>query len=192
MEQLAVGEWVRQLAAINRAKFTVPHVLEFCRAHGVKAGTLDPYLHWDPCCYTRNLIHKSELFEVMAICWDSGQVSRIHNHRDQNCWMSVPIGKLRVQNFRVEAQDASAHTCRLVPTDAYIMDALHPAAVNPVEPVHQVLNLPEYKQRAVSIHIYSYPYDSCEVYSAERGTYMDVPLYYTSEYGKVAGASKPS
>jgi hypothetical protein len=26
-----------------------------------------------------------------------GQVSRIHNHREQNCWMVTPIGRLRVQ-----------------------------------------------------------------------------------------------
>jgi hypothetical protein len=58
--------------------------------------------------------------------------------------------------------------------------------------VHQVLNLREYKQRAVSLHIYSFPYDSCEVYSTDKGTYMDVPLYYTSEYGNLTGAIKSS
>jgi cysteine dioxygenase len=192
MEQLPVGEWVRQLGAIEPVKFTVPGVLDFCQRHGVQAGTLEPYLHWDSLCYTRNLIHKCDLFEVIAICWDSGQVSRIHNHRGQNCWMSVPIGKLKVQNFRVEVTDRQKQTCQMVPTDDYIMDPLNPAAVNPVEPVHQVLNLPEYKQRAVSLHIYSYPYDSCEVYSAEKGTYMDVPLYYTSEYGRPSAALKSS
>ena len=192
MEQLPVGEWVRQLTAIEAPKFTVENVLWFCQGRGVEARTLEPYLHWDPCCYTRNLIHKCELFEVIAICWERGQYSRIHNHRDQNCWMSVPIGKLKVQNFRVEATDRANHTCQLIPTDSYVMDAAHPAAVNPAEPVHQVLNLPEYNERAVSLHIYSFPYDSCEVYSADKGTYMDVPLYYTSEYGKVATTAKGS
>jgi cysteine dioxygenase len=190
MQTLRVEEWVRRLVAIEQPQFTVPRVLEFCQANGIDPATLEPFLNWDPCCYTRNLIYKCELFEVMAICWDSGQISRIHNHRGQNCWMSVPIGKLKVQNFRVEGADTGQHTCKLVPTDAYIMDAARPSAVNPEEPVHQVLNLPEYKQRAVSIHIYSYPYDSCEVYSAEKGTYMDVPLFYTSEYGKVPAAAK--
>jgi hypothetical protein len=102
--------------------------------------------------------------------------------------MSAPIGRLKVQNFRVEDRNASAEhsgTCRLVPTDIYEMDATHPAYVNPLEPVHQVLNLPEFQQRAVSIHIYSKPFDSCEVYLREKGTYSDVPLHYTSEYGRL-------
>ena len=192
MEQLPVGEWVRQLNGIEKAKFTVENVFGFCQARGVEAGTLEPFLHWDPCCYTRNLIFKCELFEVIAICWQIGQLSRIHNHRGQNCWMSVPIGKLKVQNFRVEVTDRAKQACHMVPTDSFVLDPLHPAAVNPVEPVHQVLNLPEYNERAVSLHIYSYPYDSCEVYSADKGTYMDVPLYYTSEYGKLPAAVKGS
>jgi hypothetical protein len=102
--------------------------------------------------------------------------------------MSAPIGRLKVQNFRVEDRHASADhsgTCRLTPTDIYEMNSSNPVYVNPLEPVHQVLNLPEYNQRAVSIHIYSKPFDSCEVYQIEKGTYGDVPLHYTSEYGKL-------
>jgi len=70
-------------------------------------------------------------------------------------------------------------------TDIYEMNSANPCYVNPLEPVHQVLNLAEYNQRAVSIHIYSKPFDSCEVYQLKEGTYGDVPLHYTSEYGKL-------
>ncbi len=121
MKQLPIQEWVERLAAIEKPRFTVPGVLAFSEQHGVQADTLQSYLHWDPCCYTRNLIYKCELFEVMAICWERGQVSRIHNHRGQNCWMSVPIGRLKVQNFRIEGQDANTHTCRMVPAGMSVM-----------------------------------------------------------------------
>ena len=134
--------------------------------------------------------NKCELFEVLAICWNVGQVSRIHNHRDQNCWMVTPVGRLRVQNFRVEDRDAAHGNCKLVPTDAYDMDPTHPAVVQPEEPVHQVLNLPEFNQQATSVHIYSYPYASCEVYSIDKGAYSDVPLHYSSEYGKLSPDEK--
>ncbi len=62
-------------------------------------------------------------------------------------------------------------TCHIVPTDIYDMDAAHPAYVNPLEPVHQVLNLPEFNERAVSIHVYSKPFDICEIYQRDKGTY---------------------
>ncbi len=190
MEQLTIDDWAKQLAAIPKHDFTIPRVLKFTQANAIRGETLGPYLFYAKSHYTRNLIYKCELFEVLAICWDIGQVSRIHNHRDQNCWMVTPIGRLRVQNFRVESRDASRAACKLVPTDSYDMDATHPAAVAPEEPVHQVLNLAEFGERATSIHIYSYPYESCEVYSIERGAYSDVPLHYSSEYGKLSPDEK--
>jgi len=104
--------------------------------------------------------------------------------------MVTPIGRLRVQNFRVENRDAAHGACKLVPTDSYDMDAQHPAVVAPEEPVHQVLNPAEYGAQATSIHVYSYPYDTCEVYSMERGSYADVPLHYSSEYGKLSPDEK--
>src|SRR5258706_133011 len=45
-------------------------------------------------------------------------------------------------------------------------------------------------QHAVSIHVYSKPFDTCEIYQREKGTYSDVPLHYTSEYGKLNPAEK--
>jgi len=183
--QLEVSVWVNELAAIPERSFTLERVQDFVLRHQVRRESLDKYLFFSKGNYTRNLIFKNEIFECMAICWEIGQSSRIHNHRDQNCWMSAPIGRLKVQNFRVEERNASHGSCHLVPTDCYEMDASHPAFVNPLEPVHQVLNLPEFKQRAVTIHIYSKPFDSCEVYLREKGTYSDVPLHYTSEYGRL-------
>jgi len=185
MEMVTIDEWVKQLGAIPEKEFTIPRVLEFTERKAIQPETLAPYIFYANSHYTRNLIHKCELFEVLAICWNVGQVSRIHNHRGQNCWMVTPIGRLRVQNFRVENQDAARGSCKLVPSDSYIMDPAHPAVVRPEEPVHQVQNLPEYNQPSTSVHIYSYPYDSCEVYSMDKGAYADVPLHYSSEYGKL-------
>jgi hypothetical protein len=54
-----------------------------------------------------------------------------------------------------------------------------------MEPVHEVMNLEEFRQRAVSIHIYSKPFDTCEVYYRDKGAYADVPLFFTSEYGEL-------
>jgi len=190
VEQLAISDWVNHLAAIPDRDFSLENVQDYIQRHSVRPETLEKYLFFSKGGYTRNLIFKNNMFECMTICWEVGQFSRIHNHRDQNCWMSAPIGKLRVQNFRVDERDTACGTCHIVPTDIYDMDAAHPAYVNPLEPVHQVQNLVEFNQRAVSIHVYSKPFDTCEIYQREKGTYADVPLHYTSEYGKLNPAEK--
>jgi cysteine dioxygenase len=188
--RLTISDWVQGLAAIPERGFTLETVQDYILTHAVRPETLDKYLFFSKGNYTRNLIFKNNVFECMTICWEVGQFSRVHNHRDQNCWMSAPIGRLRVQNFHVDERDAAHGTCHIIPTDTYDMDAAHSAYVNPLEPVHQVLNLPEFNQRAVSVHVYSRPFDICEVYQREKGTYADVPLHYTSEYGKLNPAEK--
>jgi cysteine dioxygenase len=184
-DRLTIADWVKGLAAIPGRGFTLETVQDYILSHAVRPETLEQYLFFSKGNYTRNLIFKNAVFECMTICWEIGQASRIHNHRGQNCWMAAPIGRLRIQNFRVDERDAARSTCHIAPTEIYEMDATHPAYVNPLEPVHQVLNLPEFKQRAVSIHVYSKPFDTCEIYQREKGTYSDVPLHYTSEYGKL-------
>jgi hypothetical protein len=42
------------------------------------------------------------------------------------------------------------------------------------------LNLPEFAERAVSIHVYSKPYDRCLSYCRDTDTFKEVTLQYTS------------
>jgi hypothetical protein len=98
--------------------------------------------------------------------------------------MAAPIGKLMVQNYRVLWQDEAAGKCQLEPADTLEMNSQNPVAVNPLEPVHRVYNPAELKQRAVSLHVYSRPFDSCVVYSDQQGTCGTIKLHYTTEYGK--------
>jgi cysteine dioxygenase len=189
-EQLNIREWVKGLAAIPAKDFSLDAVQNYILTHAVRPETIEKYCYFSKGSYTRNLIFKNEVFECMTVCWEVGQHSRVHNHRGQNCWMSVPVGRLLVQNYRVEQRDPSSGTCKIVPTDIYEMDATHPSYVNPLEPVHEVINSPEFNHRAVSIHVYSKPFDSCEVYQRDKGTYADVPLFYTSEYGELNPGEK--
>jgi cysteine dioxygenase len=161
-------------------------VRRFLQASPVNAESLAPYLLWDRQHYTRNLIDKTPLYELIAICWEVGQASSVHNHRDQNCWMAVPIGRLQVENFHTVHQDLAAGRCELQPSNVEEMNLAHPCAVDPADPVHRVVNPREFNQRAVSLHVYSRPFDTCVVYSPEQGTCGEISLHYTTEYGKAS------
>ena len=184
-EKLTIDHWVKGLAAIPESHFSLQNVQDYVIRHAVLPESLEKYCFFSKGNYTRNLIFRNDLFECMTLCWDIGQHSRVHNHRGQNCWMSAPIGRLRIQNYRVDDRDTAKGTCHIVPTELYDLDAAHPAYVNPMEPVHEVMNLAEFNERAVSIHIYSKPFDTCEVYYRDKDAYADVPLFFTSEYGKL-------
>jgi cysteine dioxygenase len=179
-----IEQFVDALSAIDERDFTTERVQDYLRENPVEPQTLRPYLHWQRTHYTRNLIHRTPLYELMALCWEPGQASRIHNHAGQQCWMAVPVGRLLVQNYEVVTIDEKAGRCELRPASRMLMDPAHPAHVEEERPIHAVLNLAEYGARAASLHVYSKPYDRCLVYQLETGTYMEVPLFFDTEHGK--------
>jgi cysteine dioxygenase len=71
----------------------------------------------------------------------------------------------------------------LEPSDTLEMNPARPCAVDPAEPVHRVYNPREFSARAVSLHVYSRPFDSCIVYSPEQGACGEIKLAYNTEYG---------
>jgi cysteine dioxygenase len=185
IKQIPIQDFVTQLRKFPEPAFDqTEQIRKFLEDTPLDPESLTRYLTWDRQHYTRNLIDKTPLYELIAVCWEIGQASSVHNHRDQNCWMAVPIGRLLVENFRVIHQNISAGTCNIQSTEIVEMNAAHPCAVDPHEPVHRVFNPREFNQRAVSLHVYSRPFDTCVVYSAEQGTCGEIQLHYTTEYGK--------
>jgi cysteine dioxygenase len=186
-----VDALVKKLRALPATAFDETEEIRSLLARmPVDEASLAPYLTWNRQHYTRNLIDKTELYELIAICWDVGQCSSVHNHRDQNCWMAAPAGSLLVENFNVGFEDLEAGKCQLVASNSVELTAANPCAVDPREPVHRVVNPREANQRAVSLHVYSRPFDTCVVYSPKQGTCGDIRLHYNTVFGKPVASTQ--
>jgi cysteine dioxygenase len=182
---VSIADLVRELHKLPASAFSeIETVRRLLQEKPVTAESLVPYLTWDRQHYTRNLIDRTPLYELMTICWEIGQVSSVHNHRGQNCWMAVPIGRLQVENFHLVQEDVTAGRCQLEPKNIVEMNIAEPCAVDPSDPVHRVFNPREFNERAVSLHVYSRPFDTCVVYSPEQGTCGEIRLHFNTEYGK--------
>ncbi|MGH9404541.1 MAG: cysteine dioxygenase [Terriglobia bacterium] len=180
-----LNAFVEQFSAIPEREFTHQNVLDFLRRNPVTPESLSPYLYFSHEHYTRNLIERTPLFDLLALCWEPGQQSPIHNHCNQSCWMAIACGKVQVHNFKLLRQDASAGFCELASSTHYTIDAGNPAEVDPAEPIHLVANPRSFGSRAVTLHIYSKPYDTCEVYDLKAKRYETVRLVNTTERGVV-------
>ena len=182
--RILIAELVARLRKLSASTFhETEKVRKLLVDAPVDAESLARYLTWDRRHYTRNLVDKTAQYELIAICWEPGQASSVHNHQGQNCWMATPIGRLQVQNYRVLEEDVAAGTCELAPAELVDMDAEHPCAVDPNAPVHHVENPRAWNERAVSLHFYSLPFDTCVVYSPEKKTCGVIELHYNTEYG---------
>ncbi len=188
--RVPIDHLVRELRALPASAFdTTEQVRTLLAKMPVEEASLTPYLTWSRQHYTRNLIDKTDLYALIAICWEVGQGSSVHNHRDQNCWMAAPVGRLLVENFHVEFQDIAAGLCQLQASNTVELTVNNPCAVDPRAPVHRVINPRQANQRAVTLHVYSRPFDTCVVYSPEQGTCGDIRLHYNTVFGKAVVSS---
>ena len=185
IQTLPIDQCLEELKAIP--DFAPGKVSDFLRDNRVDPATLQPYTFFSPTKYTRNLIFKNDLFEVLALGWGIGQVTAVHNHDNQRGWITVISGKLKAQNYRVLERNPQALTCKLEPTESGVANPGDTATVDEDDNVHQILNLKEWNEPAVSLHIYSKPHATCEVYHLDMGTYTTMQLSYTSMYGKRCG-----
>ncbi len=49
--------------------------------------------------YTRTLLHRSDLFEVLVLHWMPNGASTIHDHGGSQCWFAVASGTMGVENY---------------------------------------------------------------------------------------------
>src|SRR5437867_6209069 len=108
-KQVSIEDFVSGLRKFSESAFThTEEIAIFLENSPVSPETLERYLAWDRQHYTRNLIDKTALYELIAICWEVGQASSVHNHRDQNCWMA------RSEEHTSELQSPYDLVCRLL------------------------------------------------------------------------------
>jgi cysteine dioxygenase len=180
--QVAVEEIVETLREVPPARFQPGEVCTRLRGLLLDSRTLEPYLHFAARRYTRNLIYRDDIFELVALCWDPETQSPIHNHAGQLCWLSIQQGALRLENFTSLDGPGPGDGIRLVPNGGI---ARAPEGVLDLQQgdnaIHRVSN--PFETRAVSVHVYSRPYDSCIAYDPAACTAREMRLQYHSVGG---------
>ncbi|MEC8943515.1 MAG: cysteine dioxygenase family protein [Acidobacteriota bacterium] len=165
--------FVAALRAIPEEEFTDSRVLETVTNSRVPITELDPYLVWKPDRYTRGLVYRNELFEVIVLCWNVGQGSPVHDHAGQRCWMTLPQGRLEITNY------AYKHGREIEFIDTEIVGEhesdIH---IDQCSSVHQITNRCAWCEPAVSLQVYSRPFDNCYIYDLATGTRELKPMCF--------------
>lgn len=190
---------VEGLKGIERETITKEFVRQFLEAHQLSAESLRPYTFFRGEYYTRNLIYRDDLFDVMTICWKPGQKTAIHTHNGQLGWMSIAQGEVAVHNYRYiscnapENQNVVGIDCLGGATHIELArvgseqcsTASGISTVDKLQTIHQIENVDPSEQGCISLHIYSKPFDSCIAFDLEHHRCFRRTLHYFSQYGKV-------
>ncbi len=98
--------------------------------------------------YQRNLIHSTETYEVLVLCWRSGQRSPIHDHGESTC------GVLVVEGVATETIFAANPGKPLIEARSRRIEA-GSIVISHGGDIHQVANLESPGADLISLHVYS-------------------------------------
>jgi len=192
---ISIDDFIEQLRSIEAGLITRDNVLDLCQSVQISDSSLAPYVFFDDRYYTRNLVYRDALFEVMAICWPANQRTAVHTHNGQLCWMIAQRGNLKVVDYKwlgcdhPENQNVVGIDCLAGSEGIELQElrSVEACAGGPVltadklQTIHQLFN---YDEPAVSIHVYSRPIDSCVAFDLESHRCYRRSLAYFSKFGE--------
>jgi len=192
----SIGDFIAGLKELERDYITKPRIAEYMAAMPLRAETLKNYVWWRDSFYTRNLIYRDELFEVMTICWSPGQKTAIHTHNGQLGWMTVAQGEVVTHEYKHISCNASENQnvvhidCLGGATELHLdkigtvscAEGTGMVTVDKLQTIHQIENAGT--TGCVSLHVYSKPFDSCVAFDLEKQRCYRRSLSYFSRDGE--------
>ncbi|MBU6413176.1 MAG: cysteine dioxygenase family protein [Planctomycetes bacterium] len=137
--------------------------------------------------YRRNRISGSDHYELLALCWRSGDRTPIHDHQGVSCAFRV------VEGTGTEIRFAGTPSGLVCPTNAVSMKPGYVCAAEEAD-IHQVANMQAPGEDLITLHIYSPPIRKMNTYEFAASIPADVANKYaglTERAGRSAGSKKP-
>lgn len=142
---------------------------QLLRSAKVTRQDVEPFLRFGARGYVRNVVRRSEHFELLALCWRSGHCTPIHDHRGSSCAFKVVHG--------------TGTEVRFTPTPSGL---IVPAATVQMEPgyvcsaedddIHQIANMQAPGEDLVTMHIYTPPIRKMNTYSFKTPVIVPRPV----------------
>ncbi len=157
---------------------SAPNLLE---AYASSQSDWEPFKNFVEGSYTRSLVRRTKDYELLLLSWGAGAESPIHNHMGQRCWMAVVEGEVEEVHFNRCEGGAGP----LVEGPRKRFPRGNVAFINDEIALHLVRGAEG--EAAVSLHLYSKPYDICLVYDPLTGAESAKTLKYDRTEGALEG-----
>ncbi|XP_015908525.1 cysteine dioxygenase type 1 [Parasteatoda tepidariorum] len=133
--------------------------------------------------YTRNLVDEGNgKYNLMLLAWAEGQGSSIHDHADSHCFMKMLDGELKEIRFAwpSDSDEEEKEMEKISETTLKTNDVNY---MNDSLGLHRVEN-PSHSQTAVSLHLYSPPFESVLLFDQRTGHKTRGKVTFWSKYGE--------
>lgn len=134
------------------------------------------YAFWKKDGYSRNCIIKTEAFELILICWKKSDITPIHGHDNQNCWVYQVDGNMTEIRYKKD-QQGNLTECNRMQLEPGNLTFMHDSMG-----YHVLENTSE--QKSMTLHLYMNPINSCEIFNDEKNCFEKMNLEFDSVEGK--------
>lgn len=170
--ELSLGELIGMLhgesSVIGTAKMQ-----DFLERLVIPAGEIQGHTAFSDKKYARNLVCKTDRYEIMVMCWNAGQRSSIHDHAGSLGGLKILHGELTESLFEKAPNG-------MIKSLASVDYSVGDIRVEETSLIHQISNLQGGNGRAISVHIYMPPLVRMNVYSLEDPSVRNVlPQYFS-------------
>lgn len=163
----SLEELVTTLSEEERSKYT-----DIIRLMKLPNGTFENHCSWSDKSYTRNCIAENDQFELILLCWEQGQVTAIHDHGGEECWVKIIEGEVKETIYKMdEAGELNTVRSSISKTGdvAYIIDNMG---------FHRLENVSD--KRSMTLHLYAKPIRNCKVFDKGLGKFVRKDLVYST------------
>jgi len=189
-DKLTLEEFICQLPqTLTDGQNLETDVLQLFRRLDLKKEDWIQFAKFEPSQkYTRNLVSSDgKTYTLLLLCWNPDKASPIHDHPCDGCWMKVCEGSVTEARYSKDSRNNTDEQQLVCTQDAtfyegaiaYIADWLG---------YHKIGN-PSKSQPAVTLHLYSPPFDSCKIWldPSKASKPSTAKICYHSVYGTPAG-----
>jgi cysteine dioxygenase len=159
-DQAPVGGLSRLLAGWDRrdAPLSQADLLRGLRSLSISAEDLKPYVRFGRSAYRRNLVHRGPAYQVLVLCWRSGQRSPIHDHHGCGCAVRVIEGIATETMFE-------RSPCGMVYPTRSLWRVAGSICGKSDDGIHQMGNLQPPGHDLITLHVYSPALTGMRIYT---------------------------
>jgi cysteine dioxygenase len=166
----SVDELVSALSEGERTEFA-----KIIQSINFSLDEFEFFSSWSDECYTRNCIVENEKFELILLCWEEGQMTPIHDHGGEECWVKVIQGEFKETVYKMdETGELNLVKSSIAKTDdiTYMIDFMG---------CHRLENI--HAGRSMSLHLYAKPIRNCQLFDEDSKTFVRKEMSYDTCMG---------
>lgn len=160
-----LDEFITALSVEKRTKYN-----EIIRSMKLPSSVFEDYSSWCDESYTRNCIVENEKFELILLCWKAGQITPIHDHGGEECWVKIIEGEFRETIYTADKSGELKVVKSMISKSndvTYMIDFMG---------FHSIENLSS--KKSMSLHLYAKPIRSCNIFDENSRKFVNKDLTY--------------